>query len=73
MMSPIENYITSGSVDCLDRVTGGFGEISCVEILDGLANLPSKVIASRCVVRMPENSNIRVKGFQGLSRVLVKS
>lgn len=72
-MSPVEHNITSGSIDCLHRITRCLGNIEGVEVFERLSNLSSEIVASRGVVRMSKDTNIGMQRFQCRSSMLIES
>jgi hypothetical protein len=58
MMRPKEHHPVSSAVYRLDGVTRRLGEVPVGQVVEGPPELGSQIIASRRMIRMPEDSNI---------------
>lgn len=70
VVCPVQNNTVSGTVDSLDGITRSLGQIHVGQSFERLAQLLGEVIASRKMVRVPENADIVTEFLQRGSRML---
>lgn len=58
VVCPVQNNAVCSTVDSLDGITRSLGQIHVGQSLERLAQLLGEVIASRKMVRVPENADI---------------
>lgn len=75
MVSPVQDSAVGGAVEILDDVSGRLGKIECLEVEVHQARVKilktqDNIVAAHVVVRVPEDLDVWVQGFQGMLGVL---
>ncbi len=61
MVGPEEHHVIGRAVECLEGISRGLGETKGGEVSESVTQLSLEVITRRCVIWVPENTNIWVK------------
>lgn len=70
VVCPVQDNAICSTVDSLDGITRSLGQIHVGQSFERLAQLLGEVIASREMVRVPENADIVAEFLQRGSRML---
>lgn len=70
MVGPEENHAVGRTIEGLDGLSKGLGEVKVGEVSESAAQLGGEVVARGRVIGVPEDANVGVQGLEGFPGVL---